>query len=64
LVTQPSLCYLSQTGSVTAGDVQHVINEALGMLAPVHDLNLDGVVNMGDVQIMINATLKLGCSAI
>jgi hypothetical protein len=64
LVTQPSLCYLSQTGSVTAGDVQHVINEALGILAPVHDLNLDGVVNMGDVQIMINATLKLGCSAI
>jgi hypothetical protein len=64
LVTQPSLCYMSQTGSVTVGDAQRVINEALGILAPVHDLNLDGVVNLSDVQIMINATLGLGCSAI
>ncbi len=64
LVTQPSLCYMSQTGSVAVGDVQRSINEALGILAPVHDLNLDGVVNTSDVQIMINGSLGLGCSAI
>jgi hypothetical protein len=42
-------------------DVQVVIDEALGLLPAVNDLNNDGVVNVLDVQKEINAALGLGC---
>ena len=42
-------------------DVQMIINEALGAIPGVHDLNHDGVVNVADVQKVINAALGLGC---
>ena len=44
-------------------DVQLVINEALGIIPAVNDLNGDSVVNVVDVQIEINAALGLGCAA-
>jgi len=57
-----SPCALTQDGSAGVADVQRVINEALGKTQAVDDLNLDGVVNAVDVQIVINALLSLGCS--
>ena len=44
-------------------DVQKAINEALGVAPAVNDLNGDGIVNVVDLQIVINAVLGLGCSA-
>ena len=55
-------CDLNQDGSVTATDVQLMINQALGM-ASATDLSSDGVANGVDVQIVVNAALSLGCSA-
>jgi hypothetical protein len=58
-----SSCDLQQTGSVSVTDVQALINEALGMRAPVDDLNGDLKVNVVDVEIEINGALGLGCVA-
>jgi len=58
-----SSCDLQQTGSVSVADVQALINEALGMRAPVDDLNGDLKVNVVDVEIEINGALGLGCVA-
>lgn len=55
-------CDITGDGPVTVADVQRIINEALGGVAPVHDLNHDGAVNVADIQIVINAALGLGCS--
>jgi hypothetical protein len=44
-------------------DGQLMVNEALGVLPANNDLNLDGVVNVVDIQIVLNAALNLGCSA-
>jgi hypothetical protein len=44
-------------------DVQLVINQALGVTPAVDDLNGDGVVNVPDVQIEIDAVMSLGCEA-
>ena len=41
--------------------MQAIINEALGVTPAVHDLNHDGVVNVGDSQKVLNAALGLGC---
>jgi hypothetical protein len=41
-----------------------MINEGLGPAPAVNDLNSDGKVNVVDIQIVINAVLKLGCSAL
>ena len=59
-----SLCDLKQNGNINVGDVQAIINEALGSSQPVNDLNGDGVVNVLDVQIEINAAMGLYCTAI
>ncbi len=58
-----SFCDLKGGGATTVSDVQQIINEALGGLPAVHDLNSDGVVNVVDIQLDINGTLGLGCSA-
>jgi hypothetical protein len=42
-------------------DVQRVINEALGLRPPADDLNLDGVVDIADVESLIATALGLGC---
>jgi hypothetical protein len=54
-------CDLNGDGVVNVVDVQLIINEALGVIPPIHDLNGDGVVNVADVQLVINAALGLGC---
>ncbi len=54
-------CDVNQSGEVNVGDVQLEVNEALGVVAAVNDLNFDSVVNVVDVQIVIDGTLGLGC---
>jgi uncharacterized repeat protein (TIGR01451 family) len=51
------------TGDTTASvaDVQLIVNEALGIAAPNHDLNGDHVVNIADVQKVIAAATGVGC---
>lgn len=56
-------CDLTGDGSATVADVQRAINESLGTASPVDDLNQDGIVNIVDVQIVMNAVLSLGCKA-
>ena len=60
-----SPCDVNQDGSMNVGDVQFVINPALGVSASLSalDLNQDGVVNVVDVQTVINAVLGPGCLA-
>jgi len=56
-------CDVNPDGTVDVGDVQTMVNEALGIARPLNDLNADGVVNVVDVQIDIDAALNLGCEA-
>jgi hypothetical protein len=49
--------------TTTAADVQQVIKEALGIIPASNDLNADGVVNVVDVFIAIDAVLGEGCAA-
>lgn len=60
-VTSP--CDVKLNGSINVADVQLIVNQALGVTAPVNDLNGDSVVNVVDVQIEIGAALALGCTA-
>jgi hypothetical protein len=39
------------------------MNEALGAISPVHDLNGDRTVNLVDVQLVVNAAVGFGCLA-
>jgi hypothetical protein len=48
-------------GTVTAVDVQAVVNQARGSSLANNDLNSDGIVNIADIQITINAVLGRGC---
>jgi hypothetical protein len=50
-------------GQINVAVVQLEINEALGAMASMNDLNADGVVNVVDIQIEINAALGLGCAS-
>jgi uncharacterized repeat protein (TIGR01451 family) len=60
----PRSCAVITHGtSVTVADVQRLINESLGVASATDDLNLDGRVNVVDIQIGINAALGLGCAA-
>jgi hypothetical protein len=56
-------CDVNHDGIINVGDVQSVINEALGVTPASNDLNGDGTVSVVDVQISINAVLGLGCTA-
>jgi hypothetical protein len=51
------------TGGVTTTivDLQSIINESLGIALAAHDLNLDGVVNVVDIQMVTDALFGLGC---
>jgi len=55
-------CDVTQQGLYTVSDAQAMINEALGVAPPINDSNGDGVVNVVDIQIVINAVLNLGCT--
>jgi len=58
-----SLCEFQQIGSVSVIDVQSAVNQALGKIRLPMNLNGDGVVNLVDVQIEINAVVTLSCAA-
>jgi len=58
-----SLCDLSQNLTTTVTDVQAIMNEVLGVVSPVHDLNGDGAVNVVDIQLVVNAAVGFGCLA-
>jgi hypothetical protein len=64
IVTPFSPCDVNQNGSTNVLDVQQMINQALGGMAATNDLDGDQVVNVVDVQLVINAVLKLGCSVV
>jgi uncharacterized repeat protein (TIGR01451 family) len=55
-------CAITGDGTTSIVDVQTIINEALGGMPPVNELNHDGVVNVADVQKVLNSALGLGCS--
>ncbi len=55
-------CDIDRDGKITVLDGQGAIAEALGNAAPGNDLNLDGNVNVVDIQIVANAILNLGCT--
>ena len=57
------MCDLSQNLTTTVTDVQAIVNEVLGVASPVHDLNGDGVVNIVDIQLVVNAAIGFGCLA-
>ncbi len=58
-----SACAVSKNASITVTDVQQIVNQALGVSSPVNDLNSDGLVNVADLQIVLNAAMNQGCSA-
>jgi len=47
---------------MTVSDVQRIINEALGAVPAVDDMNQDGIVNVVEVQIAVTAALAAACS--
>jgi trimeric autotransporter adhesin len=55
-------CNVTTDANTSVTDAQRIVNEALGVAAAIDDLNSDGVVNVADVQIVVNAVLRLGCS--
>jgi uncharacterized repeat protein (TIGR01451 family) len=59
----PFTCNITGGATVGTPDILLITKEALGQAPAVHDLNQDGVVNTLDVQIVINASLGLGCTA-
>ena len=58
-----SNCDVRQLGSTTVADVQLIINQAQGAASPQNDLNGDGVINVVDIQIDLDAALGFGCAA-
>lgn len=54
-------CNVTGDTTTTIADLQRIINEALGAPPATHDLNNDGVVNVVDIQIVIEALFGLGC---
>jgi hypothetical protein len=58
----PLACNVSGDGSPSVADVQLVVNQALGAMTAVDDMNNDGAVNVVDVQIVMNAALQSGCA--
>ena len=57
-----SPCDVNQDTQTDVKDVQLMVNQSLG-LAPANDLDNDKIVNVVDIQIVVNAVLKLGCEA-
>ena len=56
-ITQFAVTDFEGTGGTTVADVQLIINESLGTGSPNNDVNFDGVVNVADVQVVIDAAL-------
>ena len=60
IVTSQS-CDVNKVGSFVVGDLQSIINEALGLSPPLHDLNADGSIGIADVQLVANAVITGSC---
>ena len=56
-----TICDISGVLVVSAGDVQRMVDEALGVLTPSHDLNHDGQVNVADIEKITAAAIGSGC---
>jgi probable HAF family extracellular repeat protein len=56
-----SACELTGDAAPGVADVQLLLNEALGVALPMHDMTGDGAVNVADVQIEVSAVLGQGC---
>jgi len=56
-------CAIINGVSVSVSDVQQAVNEALGVVPTVNDLNHDGLMNVIDVQIVIGAAMGMVCLA-
>jgi hypothetical protein len=54
-------CEVTGDSTVGVADVQLLVNEALGVVQAVHDMNGDGVVNVVDILIEVSAALGKGC---
>ena len=62
-ITQSACSFGPFAGSAIVADLQSLINQALGTASLTNDLNMDGVVNVLDIQIEIDAMLGMGCAA-
>jgi RHS repeat-associated protein len=58
-----SPCNVTGDSVTSVADVQMEIREALGMAPPANDLSGDGLVNLVDVQITVEAVLTSVCAA-
>jgi hypothetical protein len=58
-----NLCDINHDNVTDVLDVQGMIKQALGINSAGNDLNGDGAVNLVDVQIVIDAAMKMGCMA-
>jgi hypothetical protein len=58
-----SKCDINQDKSTNVTDVQLMANQAFGSSTPDNDLNIDGVIDVVDVQYVIEAVLGHGCKA-
>jgi hypothetical protein len=63
LIAALGRCDVKQNGSINVAALQFILNEALGVIPAVNDLNGDHVVNVLDIQTEVNAVLGLGCAA-
>ncbi len=54
-------CNLTGDNSPQVSDVQLIVNEALGLAPPAHDLNRDNMLNVADIQKEIQAAIGVGC---
>lgn len=61
-VTPLNACDVIQSGIYSVADVQRIIDEALGALPAVNDLNGDGKASVVEIQIVLNAVLGMGCT--
>jgi hypothetical protein len=54
-------CDVNHDGSVNVGDAIAILRQILGLAPATWEINGDGVVNILDLQIIVNAVLDLGC---
>jgi uncharacterized repeat protein (TIGR01451 family) len=59
--TITTACDVGQYGTANVQDAQKIVNEALGHMSPTDDLNHDGIVDVVEVQLVINAVLWQSC---
>ncbi len=60
-IVEAGWCDVTGNGTITAADVAQMLAEALGQAPPANNLTQAGVVNVGAIQLVINAIIGLGC---